>query len=95
MGKAKYTPGPWKHDDTWGLIVSDDGAEIAACHAGRTGDKSETLANAALIAAAPEMLEALHEAERLLSEVSTRTGMSFFSVGSLIRAAIEKAEGKS
>ena len=53
---VKYTPGPWRHNETWGLIMAGNDVEVAACHAGRGGDAK---ANAALIAAAPDLLEAL------------------------------------
>lgn len=52
--QTKHTQGPWVFDDTWGLIMADNGAtEIAACHAGRGADAK---ANARLIASAPELL---------------------------------------
>lgn len=54
---SKHTPGPWTHDETWGLILSRDGSEVAACHAGRSGSKAETQANARLIATAPDLFE--------------------------------------
>ena len=46
----KNTPGPWIYDETWGLIVTKDGKEIAACHS--------TNANGVLLSAAPELLDA-------------------------------------
>ncbi len=102
MTKPKHTPGPWKHDDIYGLIVTQDGAEIAACHAGRTGGKSETVPNARLIAAAPELLEAL---KQLLDDYSDATDCcdpncdcegndSKKRLAKLATAAIAKAEGK-
>ncbi len=48
---SAHTPGPWHYDNTWGLI-KHGGAEIAALHSGN-------IANARLIAAAPDMLAAL------------------------------------
>lgn len=84
--KSKHTPGPWKHDDTWGLIVATDGSEIAACHAGRTGSATETKANACLIASAPELLEAL----KGVLAVADRRTKEFDAA----RAAIAKAQGQ-
>jgi hypothetical protein len=55
MTDTKHTPGPWVRNETWGLIVSGDG-EVAALHSGNE-------ANARLIAAAPELLAALEDAE--------------------------------
>jgi hypothetical protein len=48
---SAHTPGPWHYDTTWGLI-KHGGAEIAALHSGN-------IANARLIAAAPDLLAAL------------------------------------
>jgi len=49
--KTEHTPGPWKHDPTWGLIKHGKN-EICALHSGN-------LANAHIISAAPDMLDAL------------------------------------
>lgn len=58
---AKHTPGPW---ETSGMIVRDpEGREIADVHSQIIWqDHGEECANARLIAAAPELLEALTEA---------------------------------
>jgi len=55
LSVAKHTKGPWLYDETYGLIMAGE-YEIAACHAGRGTDEK---ANARLIAAAPELLDAL------------------------------------
>lgn len=73
---AKHTPGPW---DASGLIVYDtcmDG--VASVH---------TAADAILIAAAPEMLDALRYARRFLNAQDHDT--------SYIDGVIAKAEGRS
>lgn len=61
MKQAKHTPGPW-------TAVPNSDAEVDLCHikAKETGIALTTNANGALIAAAPEMLEAL---ERGVSEL--------------------------
>lgn len=51
MNTQQHTPGPWKHDPTWGIIKHGK-SEICALHSGN-------LANANLIASAPELLSAL------------------------------------
>jgi hypothetical protein len=51
MKKTLHTPGPWKHDPTWGIIKHGK-SEICALHSGN-------LANAHLISAAPDLLSAL------------------------------------
>ncbi len=60
--QTKHTPGPWYIDETFGLIMWQD-KEVAAIHAARNGDAK---GNAALIAAAPEMLEALEACQRAI-----------------------------
>lgn len=51
MNKPLHTPAPWKHDSTWGLIKHGK-SEICALHSGN-------IANAHLISAAPDLLDAL------------------------------------
>ena len=100
---SKHTKGPWKHDETWGLIVTAEGHEIAACHAGRSGTKQETQANARLISAAPELSSAALLAEitlqRLLDEVkAVKDSHLSFTVESTIaelQRALSKARGES
>ena len=55
---SKHTPGPWVYDGCWQDIVSCDGRIIA--FASLDGEQSEY--DARLIAAAPDLLEALEEA---------------------------------
>jgi hypothetical protein len=53
---SAHTPGPWQVDiDDGDVTVFSGGVNIAKIH----GGEAEYLANAQLIAAAPEMLEAL------------------------------------
>jgi hypothetical protein len=57
---GKHTDGPWEAIDTGGFpynIRSKDDVFVAACFTVR----DETAANAKLIAAAPELLDALKE----------------------------------
>lgn len=85
--KSKYTPGPWKVDKVFSLIMGPRGEEIAAIHSGTTENQPniETCNyNARLIAAAPEMLELLKILER---EVDN------FDSAEHIKALIAKAEG--
>lgn len=61
MNQFKGTKGSWKviiNDDNTPDIVSDSGVEIAYTP-NYNGDKTEQLANARLIAAAPELLKVL------------------------------------
>lgn len=79
MGEQKHTPGPWEH---LGNIILQNGRSIALVH--RQGE--ELLANARLMASAPELLEAL---EGLLHKKG-----SFENAIATANAAIAKAKGE-
>ncbi len=91
--KVKHTPGPWKIEPElfkyYFQITSDTGKKVASCHAGsnkHTDDQSDELcANARLIAAAPDLLEALQ-----LLIAAERIGVKD---GAKACAAIKKATG--
>jgi len=95
--RTAHTPGPWRH--AAGLIVADGGAVATLPHnqgvvrpAARTPD--EHAANARLIAAAPELLEALQAFESLVGDVSDRRlWPTLGPVADRARAAIAKATG--
>ncbi len=57
--ETTHTPGPWTYKDDFELVVvpKNDPQADAICEI--TGNPSEQFANARLIAAAPELLEAL------------------------------------
>lgn len=99
--RAKHTPGPWAlgqpgAEQFEGVLVPDgkrviwapDGMEVALAR-DRGG---ETRANARLVAAAPELLEALRE---LLDRLYDPTPCAWKASAhySAARAAIAKAEG--
>lgn len=107
---ANHTPGPWQVGDEGPAIITIEATDgRAACvlaEMSPSGDlDSEDFANARLIAAAPELLEACkaqHEAiDRLLAQIigldqtflPTRSGQPWQAMiqGN---AAIAKAEGK-
>jgi len=78
---AKYTPGPWKLYKTASGrngIEGADGSEIC-----KTDDDAEGLATARLIAAAPDMLDALKYALAMMEEYPDEAKQP-------IRAAIAK-----
>jgi len=56
-----FTPGPWRYNDRLGLVTETDEklSLIATCEPAGT---MRAVNNSRLIAAAPEMLEALHGA---------------------------------
>lgn len=85
----RNTPGPWKLKGVFN-VTDERGRGVATCGGyadGKDGTYEENLANAALIAAAPEMLEALKYARRFLKPEGA--DLSF------IDAAIAKAEGRN
>jgi hypothetical protein len=84
---TRHTPGPWNAE---GKAICGDGVVVA--HTTMRGGQ-DWLANARLIAAAPDLLEALREiltlTERLAAGTRDETDERIGSA----RAAIEKAEG--
>lgn len=71
--KNKHTPGPWVicHDTEYNRICIDDsnGNRFAPiCQISLKDTTDEYLANASLIAAAPEMLEALEYAQECIEK---------------------------
>lgn len=118
MSEAKHTPGPWFHvqDGYGGDMNIEAGKKENAgyekvvvggcgCCSSPFGadDKEECLANARLIAAAPDMLEVLHTARDYLSDCAS--GALRYACGDFvcpkmisddlnrINAAIAKATG--
>jgi len=94
MSGTKHTPGPWTSDwDDNGFFWIDP---IHASLSGCPGDDAE--ANARLIAAAPELLEACKAAEESIvcfmaeSKLSADSGAG--AILAEIRAAMNKAEGR-
>lgn len=100
---SNYTLGPWTipekvvawEKDDRGCVYWDFPVRIGAldtCVRGET--KKEAEANARLIAAAPDLLEALKRVEHYLQ--GDRTGRDFeeSDVVGIVQAAIAKAEGK-
>ena len=105
---SNRTPGPWEtyeFDDQIG--VSGNYADVADCTGleyrfDSSRSRDETLANARLIAAAPDLLEALaalmDEAEDIFVCMADATGIDRHALPpqfAAARAAIAKAEGKS
>ena len=82
MNNTLHTPGPWKHDSTWGIIKYGK-TEICALHSGN-------LANAHLISAAPDLLQVAKDYV-LLCQLHGMEGAVLDSALS----AIAKAEGKT
>lgn len=82
MNNTLHTPAPWKHDATWGIIKHGKN-EICALHSGN-------IANARLIASAPELLSALEEiCAMIVSPNDTRADILAHAT-----KAIRKAKGE-
>jgi hypothetical protein len=73
MADAKHSPGPWKShpiERRQGLPYVPVSAEtlIARVYSKHFGDDAQAAANGRLIAAAPELLEALRETWRVIEQ---------------------------
>ena len=111
----KHTPPKWKVKKTLGYSIAVGDKYIAGVHGqekkvkddskalGYRYDNSETLANANLIAAAPEMLELLKdilvEVRPEISRINTDAGQTIFNPVAtetidMAKELISKAEGK-
>lgn len=99
----QHTPGPWSMDATGysplSRLIRGPNDQIIGTVANRTG---EGVANARLIAAAPELLEALEQAlpwvataVAFRSDVHPEARENNKKAVEKIKAAIEKATGKS
>ena len=100
----KHTPGPWitragetndKYGRTLGVVVDEsnnDGVSKAVCYVSPESDiTDEDVANAKLIAAAPELLEALKELQAYANKTIGNHGP--IAMWSKVREAIAKTEG--
>ncbi len=70
MKRTKHTPGPWSADSNFEdscFVGQPDGVAVASMVC---GDGQDMNANARLIAAAPEMLDALEDARTLLCDLA-------------------------
>lgn len=92
---ASHTPGPWRAISL--NVWDDNGGErkICNCDVGPLHGYAEDEANARLIAAAPELLEALQQAEKRLAKYHERDPLNAGLDNTLgwVRAAIAKAQG--
>ena len=109
MSAKKHTPGPWLRDDRSGLdcdVRAASGRKVALCWGlasnnatnYRADYRAECDANAHLIAAAPELLDALRAFLRAPSVGSAGPGAVTIAVQDFnlraARAAIAKATGE-
>lgn len=95
MSGAQHTPGPWFLEGNWsgqgvgplgGWVSSNPPAGMPVFELGPVvGERAEIVANARLIAAAPDLLKALEYARRFVKPADVDTDF--------IDAAIAKARG--
>ena len=96
MAETQHTPGPWAYDDEDGTISAHGGVVAETSHSDYT--LKQDARNAGLIAAAPDMLEALRDLTAAYR--SARVALGYDEDGEsdsleLAEAAIAKAEGRS
>jgi len=93
----KWTPGPWRVDDDgvdYPLIIGND--EKYVCEILFHPQPSQQVANAHLIAAAPDLYEALETAESCIVDVVGAFGVKVpDEILQEIRAALAKARGEA
>jgi len=92
----RHAPGPWTVDKAQVLLGTQDGDEISDAMGNRVCEVSHLttkLANARLIAAAPELLEALQQCLQHIELDESMHGRPF-GAGNVAREAIKKATGE-
>jgi len=94
MSEAKYTPGPWSVKSTengdFQIIYNERGNWLAEVFEDDDPVEGRPLANAMLIAAAPDLLE---WAKSALADYDEHGKITLAGIGHL-RAAVDKAEGR-
>ena len=99
---SKHTPGPWGYVFTdYGIVVDANAGKTDIAAVTHRVDDSVEIANAKLLASAPELLEALKEAESFIAALpKPSVKKDFSSLNRLeqslkvVRAAIAKATGE-
>lgn len=96
----KHTPGPWhrniRANGKYPVVFAGRNTHVALVQQAKTPDETE--ANIDLVAAAPELLEALERAARTIEVLKTFCGVPLTVVRAaetehVIEAAIAKARG--
>lgn len=90
---SKHTPGPWRLDPCWDIIGNTDQGTGVVCDVthGAYFQPGEAEANGRLIAAAPELLDALQAVLKLEPPLQSKKEMAAWN---RVRRSIAKAEGR-
>lgn len=100
--QTKYTPGPWAVVDNTAepygqlLVESETDGAVALCYTVERGEYAappECVANARLIAAAPDLLAVVEMVNRIWSHDQTEN-LHPESPAAILRAALKKAKGE-
>lgn len=97
MSKTKFTPGPWKIvEDRVPSSLEVYGGTIAICECWRRANAETEMANAHLIAAAPELYEALEDMHRTQLNNNRHDPDDYENTEQCLRvkAALAKARGE-
>jgi hypothetical protein len=70
MSETKFTPGPWEKKFNYLRVQAVAEPKVAICYTDTFGTSGQGVGNANLIAAAPEMFEALENLVELFSDES-------------------------
>ncbi len=91
---SKHTPGPWVYDmrDDGSMEVHNVDYSMFIAKRHKMNDRDEAVANARLIAAAPDLLAALEFVAKLMHADVTPKGKADYSV---VRDAIAAARGEA
>ena len=94
--ETKHTPGPWMFDATLKGDGSFGGSYIVSNNAKRTWPLAEVYRedNARLIAAAPELLDALKDARNAYQQMFDVMPVAWQTIDNIICDAISKATGE-
>lgn len=87
---SKHTPGPWRVDPSMSLCIDSPSGNVGLMNLARP--KAESEANARIVAAAPDLLEAL--IELATEERRDDDDPVLEAARAKARAAIAKAEGR-
>lgn len=97
--KQQHTPEPWeisKSGPRYSINAGDRHIAMVSCYVRKDGDEEEeNIANASLMAAAPELLDALEDLEKCYrGGYQTCDDATIMAVREKARAAIKKARGE-